>query len=392
MIKSIFIFGSTGSIGESTLNILRKNKKKFKIQLLTTNKNINKIYKQAIEFNVKKIVIFNKDKYLRNLKKFKKKKIKVFLTIKDALNGNKKKSYLTVNAITGIDGLEPSLQVIKHTKNFAIANKESIICGWSFIKKELTKNNTNFLPLDSEHFSIWSLLKGEKLDNVKKIYLTASGGPFLNKDLIKLKNIKPKQALNHPNWKMGKKISIDSATMMNKIFEVIEAVKIFNMDMNKFDILIHPKSYVHAIVHFNKGLTKFLSHETTMEIPIANSLYSNNENYNHKSNFNFSKLNGLNFIKPNIKKFPLLKILNYKFENTYLEIILVSINDNLVRNYLESKISYISIHKIMLKLLKKSYFIKYYNSKPKNIRDIKLMVVRVNQYIEKYLKKNEKYK
>ena len=164
------------------------------------------------------------------------------------------------------------------------------------------------------------------------------------------------------------------------------------MDMNKFDILIHPKSYVHAIVHFNKGLTKFLSHETTMEIPIANSLYSNNENYNHKSNFNFSKLNGLNFIKPNIKKFPLLKILNYKFENTYLEIILVSINDNLVRNYLESKISYISIHKIMLKLLKKSYFIKYYNSKPKNIRDIKLMVVRVNQYIEKYLKKNEKYK
>ena len=389
MVKNIIILGSTGSIGMSTLNIIRKDKKKFKVRLLTTNKNINKIYKQAIEFKVKKIVIFDNDSYQKSLKKFKKKNIEVFLTIKDALNKNNKKLYLIVNAISGIDGLEPSIHSIKHTKNFAIANKESIICGWDFIEKELKKNNTNFIPLDSEHFSIWSLLKGEKHNNIKKIYLTASGGPFLNKDLNKLKNIKPKHALNHPNWKMGKKISIDSATMMNKIFEVIEAVKIFNLDPNKFEILIHPKSYIHAIVHFNKGLTKFLSHDTTMEIPIANSLYSINDNYNFNSNFNFDKLNGLNFIKPKIKKFPLLKILNYKFENTYFEIILVSINDKLVRNYLESKISYISIHKIMLKLLKKNYFVRYYKSKPRNIEDVKLMVVKVNQYLEKYLKNHE---
>ena len=129
--------------------------------------------------------------------------------------------------------LEPTLNIIKYTKNLAIANKESIICGWKFFKKELNKNKTNFIPLDSEHFSIWSLIKNENKKNIKKIYLTASGGPFLNKKLKNIKNIKPKFALKHPNWKMGKKISIDSATMMNKIFEVIEATKIFNLKIKK---------------------------------------------------------------------------------------------------------------------------------------------------------------
>ena len=176
------------------------------------------------------------------------------------------------------------MQIIKFTKNLAIANKESIICGWSFISKELKKNKTNFIPLDSEHFSIWSLLKCENIKNVKKIYLTASGGPFLNKSLMKIKNVKPKFALKHPNWKM-KKTSIDSATMMNKIFEVIEAMKIFNLNSNKFSVLIHPKSYVHAIVNFENGLTKFLTHDTTMEIPIANVLYTTKNNYISKRIF-----------------------------------------------------------------------------------------------------------
>ena len=175
--------------------------------------------------------------------------------------------------------------------------------------------------------------------------------------------------------------------MMNKIFEIIEAIKIFNMEKNKFDILIHPKSYLHAIVNFKNGLTKLLAHETTMEIPIANAIYFTQKNYIFKnSNFNYDKLNSLNFIKPSNKNFPLLKILNYKFKNTYFEIILVSINDILVHNYLSNKISYISIHKIMLKLLKNPYFTKYYSSKPKNINDIKSMVEKVNQYLNNYLK------
>ena len=269
----------------------------------------------------------------------------------------------------------------------ASANKESIICGWKLIKDKLNKNKTQFIPLDSEHFSVWSLLKGEKYKNIKKIYLTASGGPFLNKRLNQIKSIKPKFALKHPNWKMGKKITIDSATMMNKIFEFIEAVKIFDLDPKKIGIIIHPKSYIHAIIEFNKGITKFLSHDTTMEIPIANSLYSIDENFKYiNNNFNYNKLNGLNFIKPDIKKFPLIKILKYKFKGTYFEIILVSINDWLVKKYLENKISYISINKLMLILLKKPYFKKYYQIEPKNIKDIKIMVEKTNQYLENFLK------
>ena len=386
MIRDIFLLGSTGSIGKTVLKVLRKNKSNFKIKLLSTNKNINKIYNQALEFNVRKIVIFDKKLNHNDSIKFKKKKILIFSSIKDALKKNKKKSFLTINAISGIDGLEPSINIIKYTKNLAIANKESIICGWKFLNRELTQNNTNFIPLDSEHFSIWSLLKNDNIKNVKKIYLTASGGPFLNKKLENIKYIKPKFALRHPNWKMGKKISIDSATMMNKIFEVIEAVKIFNLSKNKFQILIHPKSYIHAIVHFNTGLTKMLAHKTSMEIPIANVMNLNKYNFIiNKNEFDYVKLNGLNFITPDQKNFPLLKILNYEFNNTFFEIILVAINDELVRYYLNNQISYISIHKIMLKLLKKRYLTKFFNTSPKNINEIKLMVNKVNSYLKKYI-------
>ncbi len=390
--KELFLLGSTGSIGETTLNVIKKEKQNFKVTLLSTNNNVNKIYKQALKFNVKIIVIHNKEKYFKSVEKFRKKKIKVFPTVKEALKNKKNKSYLTINAISGINGLNPSLNIIKKTKNFAMANKESIICGWSFIKRELKKSNTNFIPLDSEHFSIWSLIKSEKIKNIKKIYLTASGGPFLKRELKDIKNIKPKFALNHPNWKMGDKISIDSATMMNKIFEIIEAIKIFELDRNKFEILIHPKSYIHAIVHFNSGLIKFLAHDTTMKIPIANALNFNKEKKLFQNlHFNYEKLNGINFIKPDLRKFPLLKILNYKFKNTYFEIILVAINDNLVKRYLNMNISYIELHKKILILLKKPYFVKYFNTKPKNINEIKIMVGKVEDYLNKYFNKNDNF-
>ena len=384
MVKDIFLLGSTGSIGQTVLNILKRDTKNFQVKLLTTNSNIKKIYEQAIYFNVKEIVIFDKNEYLKSYNKFKFKNIKVYQSINDLCKKKKKKSYLTINAISGIDGLEPSLNIIKHSENLAIANKESIICGWQLLNKELLKHNTGFIPLDSEHFSIWSLIKNEKKNNIKEIYLTASGGPFLNLNLKNIKNIKPKFALKHPNWKMGKKISIDSATMMNKIFEVIEAIKIFNLKQSQVKILIHPRSYLHAIVNFNNGLIKLLAHDTDMEVPIANAIYTNSKVYKHSNNkFNYKKLNTINFIKPDPKKFPLLKILNYKFNNTFLEIILVCINDYLVKKYLESKISYFLIHKLMLKLLKKPYFTKYYSIKPKNIKDIKSMIQTVNQYLEK---------
>ena len=205
-----------------------------------------------------------------------------------------------------------------------------------------------------------------------------------------IKNIKPKFALRHPNWKMGKKISIDSATMMNKIFEVIEAKKIFNIESKKLDIIIHPKSHIHAVVHFKNGLTKFLAHDTTMEIPILNSLYKKNEKFifNNKD-FNYMKFNGLNFLKPDPKTFPLLKILDYDFKGTYFDIILVCLNDILVNLYLKNSINYISIHKLMIKLLKKEYFSRYYDKSPKNINEIENMVNKVKKYLHNYLKLNE---
>ena len=387
MMKDIILLGSTGSIGLSTLNVLKKNKKKFKIRLLSTNNNIKKIYKQAVEFNVKKIVIYDAHNLEKFSHLFKKKKIKIYSSISNALKNNKKKSYFAISGISGINGLEPTLEVIKYSHNLGMANKESIICGWKFIKKELKKNKTNFIPLDSEHFSIWSLLNNENRNNIKNIYLTASGGPFLYKKLQNIKNIKPKYALKHPNWKMGKKISIDSATMMNKIFEIIEAQKIFNLNINKFKILIHPKSYIHAVVHFKTGLTKLLAHDTTMEIPIINSLFKKKEKFTYNdNNFNYTKLNGINFIKPNTKNFPLLKILNYKFKNTYFEIILISINDTLVKMYLDNSIKYITIHEMIIKLLKKPYFSEYYKRSPKNINDIKNMVNKVENYLKEYFK------
>ena len=390
MIKTLFLLGSTGSIGKTTLNVVRKNKNKIKIKLLTTNNNIEKIIDQALEFNVKKIVIFSKKNFHKFEKIIKKNKIQVFFSIDDALYKNKEKSSLTINAISGIDGLAPTLNIIKHTKNIAIANKESIICGWKLIKKELNIYQTKFIPLDSEHFSIWSLLKGENIKNVNNIYLTASGGPFLNKNLKNLNKINPQKALKHPNWKMGKKISIDSATMMNKIFEVIEAIKIFNIHREKVKIIIHPKSYIHAIVDFDSGLTKYLSHKTSMEVPISNVMnLGNNSLEQKKNNFDYKKLNGLNFIKPDKNKFPLLRILNNKFNDTYFEIILVAMNDFLVKNFLKNKISYITIHRTMLKLLKKPYLTKYFNTSPKNINEIKLMVNNVEQYLIQYLKKND---
>ncbi len=385
MSEEIIILGSTGSIGKSILKIISRDKKRFKIKLLTTNNNVSSIYSQANRFDVKMVVIKNKNNFTKYKKKFEKKNIRVFFKISDALKKIRKKVYYTINGISGIEGLEPTIKVIPHTKNIAIANKESIICGWNFIHRSLIKYNTNFIPIDSEHFSIWSLLKGENLGNVKRIFLTASGGPFLNKKKSEIKNIKSKFAIKHPNWNMGKKISIDSATMMNKVFELIEAAKIFKLSIDKFKIIIHPKSYIHAIVDFKKGISKMLIHETNMEIPIFNSLHQGSSEIEYEQkNFDLKNLNGLNFIDANDKKFPYLKLLNYiKIKNTYFEIILVSINDALVEKYLNDQIGFIFMQKKLLRLIKDPYFTKYYNRSPNNINDIKFMVEKVITYLNK---------
>ncbi|MDB4189567.1 1-deoxy-D-xylulose-5-phosphate reductoisomerase, partial [Candidatus Pelagibacter sp.] len=310
--KRIVIFGSTGSIGSSLLKIIKDDQKNFIIELLTANKNYRKLIKQVKLFNVKNIVVTDYNSFLITTELLKDTKVKVFKNF-NSLNKifdiNKKVDY-SMCAISGFQGLKPTVDIIKFTKTIAIANKESIICGWNLIKKDLKKYKTYFIPVDSEHFSIWSLLDNNKKNNFEKIYITASGGPFRNLSLKKFKNISIKDALKHPNWSMGKKITIDSATMMNKVFEIIEAKKIFDLNYTQLEILTHPKSYLHAIVKFNNGLSKLLVHDTNMKIPIFNSIYFNSDKKLKSKNINIKVLNNLNLKKIDKIRFPVIKILN----------------------------------------------------------------------------------
>jgi 1-deoxy-D-xylulose-5-phosphate reductoisomerase len=378
MKKKIAILGSTGSIGKTLINILKKDKKNFEIVLLSVNKNIRELEKQSDLFGVKNLIVTDKKNYLKikSKKKFKKKNVfNNFLSIDKIF---KNKIDYVMSSISGIEGLSPTIQIIKHTKKIAIANKEAIICGWNIIKNELNKNKTEFIPIDSEHFSINYALKKINQSNVENIYLTASGGPLKALPLSKFKSITIQDALKHPNWKMGKKISIDSATMMNKVFEIIEAHNIFDIPYKKLKILIHPKSYVHAIIKFRDGMIKIIAHDTSMTIPIHNSLYCDDNKFLKTENLNIKKLNNLDLCKVDYKKFPLVKILlKQKNSNSLFDTIIVAANDELVYNFLNKKIKFTEISKKLLNFLNLKEFKKYKTIKPKNIESIE----KLNKYV-----------
>ena len=385
MKKKIAILGSTGSIGKSLIEIIKKDKKKFKILLLAANRNYKELFKQAKMFNVKNIIIKDEKSFTSFKRKNKNNKIKIYKNFENLDKIFKGKLDYTMSAISGIDGLDPTLRIIKKTKKIAIANKESIICGWDLIDKELKKNKTKFIPVDSEHFSIWSLVKDYNYKFIEKIYITASGGPFLKWPINKIKKVTPAKALKHPNWSMGKKISIDSATMMNKVFEVIETQRIFNLKRSKIEILIHDKSYIHAIVQFKNGLKKILAHDTNMKIPIFNTLYDNlnDTKFLKSSNLDIKKLNNLNLKKLDKKKFPLIKVLD-KISNkcSLFETVLISANDELVDLFLKKKISYSELQKNLLRVLNLGEFGVFRKKIPKNINEIN----KLNTYVRLKIK------
>ena len=233
MKKKIVILGSTGSIGRSTLEVIRKDKKNFDVVLLTANNNFTKLIQQAKEFKVKNVLIKNEKFYLKVKNSLKKTKTRVYSGDASINKIISRKIDLTMSAIVGLAGLQPTVDAIKVSKTVALANKETIICGWHFLSKLKKKYKTEILPVDSEHFSIMELTKNVTDDEIEEIIITASGGPFLRVPRNKLNDIKPKQAINHPNWKMGKKISVDSSNLMNKVFEVIEAYKLFGFKKKK---------------------------------------------------------------------------------------------------------------------------------------------------------------
>jgi len=371
MKKNIIILGSTGSIGSNTLNLIKKDNNKFRITLLSANKNYIKLIKQAKEFNVRDLIITDLKAFSLAKKKYK--NFFNFYNDFEILNTKFKAKEIDYSmvSIIGLSGLFPTLKCIRISKNISIANKESLICAWRLISNDLKRFKTNFIPIDSEHFSIYSLIKNKLKNTIKKIYITASGGPFLKSSISKIHKATIKDALNHPNWKMGKKISIDSSTMMNKIFEVIEAKNIFDLDYSQISILIHPQSYLHAIVEFTNGTITFLVHESDMKIPIVNSLYLDQDfNYNSKK-LNLNILNDLKLQKIDSNKFPLIKILkNLENKNSLYETVLVTINDYFVNKFLSNKISYRQLIQLISSNANNKDFLKFTKKKLNKPQDI----------------------
>ena len=385
MKKKIAILGSTGSIGKTLFNILLKEKKNSELFLLTANKSHKILLKQAKALNVKNLILTNKKDYEILKEKTKNSNIRVFNNFNKLDKIFKKKIDYVMSSISGINGLEPTIKIIKFTKKIAIANKESIICGWNLIQAQLKKNKTEFIPVDSEHFSIWYGLKNLENNNLEKIILTASGGPFYKTSMNNLKKIKVSDALRHPNWSMGKKISTDSATMINKVFEVIEARKVFDIEYQKIKILIHPKSYIHAILKFNNGLTNIIVHDTTMKVPIFNTLFLNDNRKLITNKININILNNLNLKNVNPTQFPMTKLLNLLPNNHSLfETVIVAANDKLVELFLNKQIHFTDIQKNLFKIIKKKEFQKFKKKLPINIKDI----TNLNDYVRLKIDEN----
>jgi len=372
MIKNISILGSTGSIGRNVFKIIDSNKKSFKINLLSANKNYSLICNQIKKYKPKFFIINNLNVYKRVKYKFKNHRVEIFKSFN--YKNKNFKSDITISAIPGLAGLEPTIEMIKLSSKVLIANKESVICGWNLIEKTAKKNNTNIIPVDSEHFSILELIKNHKIDEIKKVFLTASGGPFLNYTYEKLKRAKPKEALNHPKWRMGKKITVDSSTLMNKILELIEAEKLFKIPNNKLGILIHPDSLIHAVIQFKNGLSKMLFHDTSMVIPLANAIFDNDIDINifyKKKKKDFTDLNN----KPIFKKldqkiFPIIKIKNRITEHPSTPIIINAANEVLVEHFLKKNIPFLDISKFIMTIMRDRKYKKYAIRIPLNLREI----------------------
>ena len=371
MRRKIVILGSTGSIGKSTLDVIRKDKKNFEIMLLSANEDYKKLLKQVSEFSVKNILVYNDKIYDFLKKKLKNKKINILSKETNLTKKFNKKIDYTMCSISGLDGLKPTLEAIEFSKTVGIANKESIICGWWLIERKLKKFKTKFIPIDSEHFSIWNLTRNLKNNDVEEIIITASGGPFLNLPTKNQTKVKPYDAAKHPNWKMGKKISIDSSNLMNKVFELMEAYRIFKFDLNKYKVLIHPQSYVHAIIKFKNGLVKMLLHDTDMKIPIFNSIYNENLNYIKSKNIDEKKLNKMNFFKVDKIKFPSLKLIKkITKKNTLYDTVITSANEELVSLFLQKKIKFREIVDNLDKILNLKEFKKYIKKTPTSLSKI----------------------
>jgi 1-deoxy-D-xylulose-5-phosphate reductoisomerase len=367
--KTIAILGSTGSIGESTLEIVRKTKE-YKVKLLMVNKNYSKIISQINFFKPEIVIINNENTYLKIKKKLGKKKIKILNNIEN-VKKYVKKIDVTVSAVPGIAGLAPTIFFTTISKKILLANKEAIICGWNLIKNNSIRYKTELIPIDSEHFSINMLLKNYTYEEIEKIYITASGGPFLKTNLNNFKKIKPKDAIKHPKWSMGKKISVDSATLMNKVLEITEALKLFSFKLDQYEIIIHPNSLIHAIIQLKNGTSVYLHHQPDMKIPICNALLTN---FNYKKIFlknkKFNKMQNLIFGKVDKKRFPSVSLIPEMNKGKSSAIIINAANEIFVDEFLKNNINFKDIVGNLKLVLRDKNYIKTSNLPTNTIQNI----------------------
>ena len=353
--KTISILGSTGSIGSNTVDVINSDKKKFSVFSLSSKNNVNLLCKQALLLKPKIVAIQNKKKYKDLRNNLFGKKIKILAGDEGVIECTDNKVEIVVASIVGIAGLKPTLNSIENCSKLCLANKECLVSAGSFFMKKISKSKCKLLPLDSEHNAIFQLCDFNKSNNVESITLTASGGPFRNYNLQKLSKATLNSALKHPNWKMGNKITIDSATLMNKAFEIIEAYYLFNLKLSQINVVVHPESIIHSMVNFADGSTTALLSNHDMRIPIFYALnWPSREYYNIKK-IDLLKIKTLTFEKTNTHLMDSINLAYYvlKKGGSY-PLIFNTANEVAVSYFLKEKINFLDILKIIKKILSKS--------------------------------------
>jgi 1-deoxy-D-xylulose-5-phosphate reductoisomerase len=350
--KSLYIYGSTGSIGQNALEVIRQNPNLYSVDALIAGNDYQTLISQAKEFQPKYIGLAN-EKFYEELKS-ELPNCHIIIGEEEINNLSKNKCDLFLSAIVGIKALIPTINAIKAGSNIAIANKECLVSAGEIIMKEAKKHKIDIIPIDSEHNAIYQIFEYQNLDLIDKITLTASGGPFLNKTLDELKNVTIKEAINHPNWQMGQKISIDSATMMNKGLEMIEAFMLFPINKNQIDIVIHPESIIHGLVSYNDGATLAMMNPPDMKVPISYALKINQRLKIKHPKLDLTKISKLNFLKADFNRFPALKLAFDALKEGGNKLpILNAANEVAVEKFLKEEIKFIDIINLVEKILNK---------------------------------------
>ncbi len=351
--KKIAIFGSTGSIGTQAIDIICKNKDKFKVTSLACNNNTEVLLKQIDLLDPEVVFVGNEDKAIDVKRIYPKLKVITSLDELDDLAENGS-HHMLLNSLVGIAGLRPTIAAIRGRKEIALANKESLVTGGSFLMNMAKEYGVEIIPVDSEHSAIFQSLCGNKKSQLAKIILTASGGPFRGKTIEELKEVSVEDALKHPNWSMGNKITIDSATLMNKGLEVIEAAVLFDLKPSQIEVVVHPQSILHSAVEYVDGSIIGQLGRPDMRVPISYALsYPDRTELKDKSLDFFSEASNLTFERVNREVFKTIDLALYALENgTSHQIVLNAANEVLVQLFLDKKIKFLDIQKYIDLILK----------------------------------------